>query len=555
MSKFSRKRLSPRRCAMAFAWTLLFLLLPTPSRAQCQTWSTQFDASNLRGNAIYALQVFDDGTGSKLWVGGDFWGFGGAWVGKWDGEQWSSACCLPDAVYSLAVYDSGQGPEIYAGYGVWSGFGSIVRWTGNGWVIVGGGLGRNDATPSGVIAMAAYDSGSGSELYIGGSFYGSQSLASRGLIRWNGSSWNTVGSGLGAPVGQSVYATDLTVYDDGSGPALYVAGSFTTAGGIASPRIAKWNGTNWSSLGSGVNNEVTGMGVWDDGSGAKLYVSGTFTIAGGVPVSKVAIWDGGSWLAMAVPPIVSSAAILPFDDGRGPALFFSGAAMVDGMQSHQVSRWDGVQWSALGLGIEAPVYCMASYDDGSGHGPDLYIGGQFINVGGYTPSRNIGRWYRCAGPIDSVCPGDKTLAPCPCSNPGLSGHGCQNSANTGGAFLVSSGTTSPDTLHFTSSGELPHSLTILLQGDAPTNWTWAFGDGLRCTGGHLLRLFVTNAIGGVADMPGAGDLSVSARSAAMGNPIAPGSIRLYQAYYRDPASACATGFNVSNGVRVVWPAF
>jgi hypothetical protein len=443
---------------------------------------------------------------------------------------------------------------LYAGFGVESGFGSIGRWTGNDWVVVGGGLGGN-LTVSGVIAMVAYDSGSGSELYVAGSFNGSQSLTSPGLIRWNGSNWSTVGGGLGMPVGQFLYATDLTVYDDGSGPSLYVAGSFTTAGGIASPRIAKWNGTNWSSLGSGVNNEVTGMGVWDDGSGPKLYVCGIFTIAGGVPVSKVAIWDGSSWSPMAVPPLGSPYAMLPFDDGRGPALFFGVGAMVDGMQAKQVSRWDGIQWSALGLGIVAPVYCMAAYDDGSGHGADLYIGGQFINVGGYTPSRNIGRWYRCEGPIDSVCPGDMTLAPCPCSNPGMSGHGCQNSANTGGALLLSSGTTSPDTLHFTSSGELPNSLTILLQGDAPTNWTWAFGDGLRCTGGQLLRLFVTNAIGGVADVPGAGDPSVSAKSAAMGNPIAPGSLRLYQAYYRDPFSPCATGFNASNGVRVVWPAF
>jgi hypothetical protein len=505
------------------------------------------------GNAIYALQVFDDGSGSKLWVGGDFWATPGvSYIGKWDGQQWSPACCLPGyPIYSLAVYDSGNGPDLYAGYAVESGFGSIVRRTGSGWAVVGGGLGQN-SSPSGVLAMATYDSGSGPELYIGGSFSGAQGLNSPGLIRWNGTTWNTVGTGLAMPVGQFLHANALTVYDDGSGPALYVAGTFTIAGGVPSSWIAKWNGSNWSSLGSGVNNEVSGMAVWNDGSGPKLYVSGTFTVAGGVPVSKIAIWNGSSWSAMGAPPIVAMYAMLPFDDGRGPALFFGGAAIVDGMQSHLVSRWDGIQWSALGLGGNFPVRCMTSYDDGSGHGPDLYIGGQFSNVGGIIASVNIGRWYRCAGPIDSVCPGDKTLAPCPCSNPGMSGHGCQNSANTGGALLEASGTTSPDTLHLTSSGELPHPLTIFLSGDAPTNWTWNFGDGLRCTGGHLLRLFVTNAVGGVAAVPGAGDPSISARSTAMGSPITPGSIRLYQAYYRDPGSLCGTGFNVSNGLRVVW---
>jgi len=43
----------------------------------------------------------------------------------------------------------------------------------------------------------------------------------------------------------------LAVFDDGSGPALYAGGDFTTAGGVAANRIAKWNGSSWSQLGSG----------------------------------------------------------------------------------------------------------------------------------------------------------------------------------------------------------------------------------------------------------------------------------------------------------------
>jgi hypothetical protein len=44
---------------------------------------------------------------------------------------------------------------------------------------------------------------------------------------------------------------------------------------------------------------------------------------------------------------------------------------------------------------------------------------------------------------------------------------------------------------------------------------------------------------------------------ALGDPIAPGSVRIYQTYYRDPAPTfCqepAGGiFNASNGLRVVW---
>jgi hypothetical protein len=43
----------------------------------------------------------------------------------------------------------------------------------------------------------------------------------------------------------SVYAQ--AVFDDGSGEeALYVAGDFSSAGGVAATRIAKWDGTTWS---------------------------------------------------------------------------------------------------------------------------------------------------------------------------------------------------------------------------------------------------------------------------------------------------------------------
>ena len=40
---------------------------------------------------------------------------------------------------------------------------------------------------------------------------------------------------------------------DGSGN-LYAGGDFTTAGGVSANRVAKWNGSKWSALGSGLNN-------------------------------------------------------------------------------------------------------------------------------------------------------------------------------------------------------------------------------------------------------------------------------------------------------------
>jgi hypothetical protein len=45
----------------------------------------------------------------------------------------------------------------------------------------------------------------------------------------------------------------LIVHDDGHGPALFAAGWFTRAGAAAVNRIARWDGSSWAPLGSGVS--------------------------------------------------------------------------------------------------------------------------------------------------------------------------------------------------------------------------------------------------------------------------------------------------------------
>jgi hypothetical protein len=163
----------------------------------------------------------------------------------------------------------------------------------------------------------------------------------------------------------------------------------------------------------------------------------------------------------------------------------------------------------------------------------------------------------CSPPLGtSFCPGDGSGFPCPCGNSGGAGHGCNNSIGSGGAFLDASGTASPDTVVFTTTSELPTALTLFAQGDVLPPPA-IFGDGVRCVGGNLKRLYVKHASGGQASAPGAGDMSVTARSAALGDPIPSGATRYYFAYYRDPNAAfcpAPTGgtFNSSNAFSIVW---
>jgi len=66
---------------------------------------------------------------------------------------------------------------------------------------------------------------------------------------------------------------------------LYVGGSFTTAGGRTANHIAKWDGTSWSSLGSGVSDCVGSLAL--DASG-NVYAGGGFTTAGGKAAPYIA---------------------------------------------------------------------------------------------------------------------------------------------------------------------------------------------------------------------------------------------------------------------------
>src|SRR4029453_8196205 len=105
--------------------------------------------------------------------------------------------------------------------------------------------------------------------------------------KWDGLSWSPLGGGVSGSLGVFSFpiVEALAVFDDGGGAALYAGGSFTTAGGIPAANIARWNGTTWSALGSGVEaaGAVRSLAAFDDGTGPALYAGGHFSTAGGVP--------------------------------------------------------------------------------------------------------------------------------------------------------------------------------------------------------------------------------------------------------------------------------
>jgi hypothetical protein len=80
-----------------------------------------------------------------------------------------------------------------------------------------------------------------------------------------------------------------------------------------------------------------------------------------------------------------------------------------------------------------------------------------------------------------------------------------------------------------------------------------FGDGVRCVGGSLKRLYVHNASAGSVIAPTGADDPVTVRSSALGDTIHACETRYYQVYYRDSnLGFCAGGFNVGSGLKATW---
>ncbi|RKY18120.1 MAG: hypothetical protein DRQ55_14170 [Planctomycetota bacterium] len=234
-----------------------------------------------------------------------------------------------------------------------------------GWVDT---FGAGSGTDGQLQDMLEHDDGSGPALYVSGFFTQAGSVSAQSVARWDGSEWSALGAGLDG----IVHA--LAVYDDGlgGGPQLYAAGGFTMSGGTSMPRIARWDGTTWNAVGIGMNGPLQALTVHD----GALYAGGSFNFAGGASANNIARWDGLDWSSLGggTPNIVL--ALESFDDGGlfGPDLYVGGLwAAEPGFPHDNLARWNGAAWSSAGGGVTNVVWSLQTYDWGAG--PHLMLGG------------------------------------------------------------------------------------------------------------------------------------------------------------------------------------
>jgi trimeric autotransporter adhesin len=219
------------------------------------------------------------------------------------------------------------------------------------------------------VCAAAVDASG--RLYIAGDFSVVGTAVAQRVAMWDGTAWSALGSGMN----NSVCALAV------NGDNLYAGGAFTTAGDAAANRVAKWDGSSWSSLASGTNATVYALAV----NGDDLFVGGAFTTAGEVSAPFVAKWSGSSWSSLG-----------PGMNGSVYALAVTGADLyaggdfttAGGNAASLVAKWNGSTWSALGVGIAGTMPTVRAL---AVSGSNLYVGGTFAKAGG-TDAANIARW-------------------------------------------------------------------------------------------------------------------------------------------------------------------
>lgn len=247
---------------------------------------------------------------------------------------------------------------------------NIARWDGQRWHSLGDG--ENNGVNRAVTALLA----DGDSLFVGGQFDHAGALVTNNLAIWRSASgsWGRFGGGLTGD-------DDAGIWDMCRvGKSIYIAGKFSAAPSRIANNIARWDGTTWYRLGSGLNGHVSTLAV---GDGRYLYAGGKFTNAGGVPVRNLAVYDmvNGTWADVGggVDSLVGAIAI------RGNDLFVGGHFWEAGSRKiKNLAIWNraSLTWTAFPLEITRPPLVSPRLDPAVVNslvidGSKLYIGGIF----------------------------------------------------------------------------------------------------------------------------------------------------------------------------------
>ncbi|HEX8875326.1 MAG TPA: hypothetical protein VF777_01155 [Phycisphaerales bacterium] len=418
------------RRASVWGMTLLFAIVAPVASAQCDPqWLPGDGIPGVDGTVRASILWDPDGSGplpAQLIIGGSFQFAGSSAVSniaRWDGTTWQPLGAGADGeVRAFTVAPNGDllvggafnsigGPGV-AGPG-------IARWNGSTWSGIGTNLAAN------VRAIAVMPNG---DIVAGGdSIINAHPTEPCGVARWNGTTWLPLfkSFALGPLIN---FVNAVAVLPNGD---IIAGGLFgSVEGTVNALGIARWNGTEWSSLGNTAFLGVRALAVLANGD---LVVGGSFSsITAGLSANCLARWNGTSWTAYTdyAWTSVHSIAVQPNGDllvaGKGARWFaarwngsnwnnvapdvfttetpgggtlYTALALANGdtfvggffnqiagKGANSVAVRSGTVWNALGTGANDTILASVVMPNG-----DIIAAGRFLTIGNITANR-IARW-------------------------------------------------------------------------------------------------------------------------------------------------------------------
>ncbi len=369
---------------------LSLFLVSTSGYAQNNTWSNTM-SKDFKGPDGYLSSISAGPKG--VFVGGGFSSCGGNFIQEivannitqWKDTAWNSVGIGSENGvngYIESMCTSSQGIYVCGTFKSAGTIGAnkIALWNGAAWSSLESALPEYRS----ISAISA----SGNYVYAGGIFDSIGGNAIISIAKYNGTSWSGLGAGLRkistersfSPYGQ----VNVIASKDSN---VYVGGIFDTAGSVPVKNIAHWNGSTWQAMGAGIRfDNIGSINAIIEMPNGDVYVGGSFDTAGTVPAKNIARWNGTEWSAVGSLDFTGGGRVEAFamDSNR---LYVGGAFgnYSDSMRS--LAMWDGSAWHSVGGGVMGDVRDISFYDG------SLYVMGRFSEVGYEAlETWNIAKW-------------------------------------------------------------------------------------------------------------------------------------------------------------------
>ena len=217
---------------------------------------------------------------------------------------------------------------------------------------------------------------------------GNQSGHTR-LYKWDGSSWNQLGSDIDGEAAGDYSGIALNLSNDGTTVAIGATDNDGNGNNSGHTRIYRWDGSSWNKLGNDIDGEAAGdysghsVSLSNDGSTVAIGATNNDGNGNKSGHTRIYKWDGSNWNKLGsdidgeAAGDESGVSVSLSSDGSTVAI---GAINNDGngnKSGHtRIYKWDGSNWNQLGSDIDGE-----SANDHSGNWVSLSGDGTIIAIG------------------------------------------------------------------------------------------------------------------------------------------------------------------------------